>query len=81
MSKLVLKYIGEDDWGRNVYEDENGKIFKDTNCGMGTIALCTCGSFDGEPNMPIEYIKKYEGVEIEIIGNEEEPTEEENLII
>lgn len=79
MNKLVLKYIGEDDWSRTVYEDENGIIFKDTNCGMGTIALCTCGSFDGEPNTPIEYIEKYEGVEIEIVGDEEEPTKEEKF--
>lgn len=29
---LHLKYIGRDDWGRYVYEDENGKLWKNTDC-------------------------------------------------
>lgn len=78
MKKLVLKFIGVDSWSRPVYEDENGKLFKDTNCDSGEIALCTAyGGFEGEPDTPIEYIEKYRDMEIEIIGKDEEPTPEE----
>lgn len=80
METLILNYIGEDYWSRPVYKDENGILFKDVNCGSGKIALCTvCGDFEGEPNTPIEYIKKYQNVEIEIIGMEDEPTPEEKF--
>lgn len=80
MEKLVLNYIGEDYWSRPVYKDENGRLFKDVNCGSGKIALCTvCGDFEGEPNTHIENIKEYQDVEIEIIGMENEPTSEEKF--
>lgn len=26
-----LNYIGDDSWGRQVYKDENGKLWKDTD--------------------------------------------------
>lgn len=77
--KLVLNFIGVDDWSRPVYEDENGKMFKDTNCGDGNLALCTAYGFEGEPDTPIEYIEKYQDVEIEIIGEENEPTPDEKF--
>lgn len=78
MKKLVLTFIGVDNWNRPVYEDEGGKLFKDINCGMGEIALCTVyGGFDGEPDTPIVYIKKYQEVEIKIIEKDKEPTPEE----
>lgn len=80
MGKLVLNYIGEDYWSRPVYKDENGRLFKDVNCGSGKIELCTvCGDFEGEPNTHIENLEKYQGVEIEIIGMEDEPTSEEKF--
>ena len=79
MEKLTLNFLGIDSWSRPVYKDENGKLFKDINCDNGIIGLCTCGSFDGEPDTPIEYIKRYEGLEIEIIGREEEPTKEQKF--
>lgn len=70
MEKLILKFIGVDSWNRPVYKDRNGKLFKDTNLGRGKIALCTVyGGFEGEPDTPVEYIKKYQNVEIEIINN------------
>lgn len=77
--KLVLNFIGVDDWARPVYEDENGNMFKDVNCGEGKPALCTSYGFDGEPNTHIVNIEKYQDVEIEIIGEEDEPTQEEKF--
>lgn len=57
LSKKVLniKFIGIDNWDRPVYKDENGRILKDTNLGIGEIALCTSSnnSFYGEPDTPI----------------------------
>lgn len=77
MDKMILKFIGRDDWSRPVFEDENGNIFKDVNLGDGHLALCTAYDFYGEPNTSIENIEKYKNVEIEVIGMEDEPTMEE----
>lgn len=80
MEKLVLNFIGVDFWSQPVFEDENGQLFKDTNCGDGELALCTAyGGFEGEPDTPIHYIEKYQNVEIEVIGMEEKPTKEEKF--
>lgn len=79
MKKIVLNYIGEDSWNRPVFEDENKKIFKDTNLGSGQLALCTAHSFDGEPDIPIQYIGKYQNVRFVIAGMEAEPTKEEKF--
>lgn len=69
MAKLKLKFLGIDFWSRPVYEDQDGKLFKDVNCDNEPMNLCTVyGGFDGEPDTPIRYIKKYQNVEIEIIG-------------
>jgi len=77
MEKLVLNFIGVDSWNRPVFEDENEKLFKDTNCGDGKLELCTvCGGLDGEPDTPIHYIEKYQNIEIEVIGMEESTREE-----
>lgn len=80
MTKLVLNFVGKDDWSRVVYEDEGGKMFKDTSLGYGKPSLCTVyGGFEGEPDTPIQYIEKYKNVEIVLTGKEEEPTEEERF--
>lgn len=80
MEKLTLNYVGVDDWSRPVYKDEKGRLFKDVNCDEGKLALCTvCGGFDGEPDTPIEYIEKYQGADIEVIGKPEVPTPEERF--
>jgi hypothetical protein len=51
MEKLVLEFIGVDDWSRPVYKDANGKLFKDIECDDPPMVLCTvCGGFDGEPD-------------------------------
>ena len=78
MKKLQLKKFGKDKWSRMVYGDKAGNLFKDVSCGMGEPVFCTSyGGFDGEPDTPIEYIKKYENVEIEIVS--EFPNEEESI--
>lgn len=79
METIKINFLGEDDWGRPTFENEQGSIFKDINLGDGHLALCTAGSFDGEPCTPIEYIEKYKNVEFKIIGMEEQPTREERF--
>lgn len=60
MTKLELKFIGVDSWNRKVYEDINtNRLYKDTDCinnEMTIYSICTTNSFDGEPNIPLEYI-------------------------
>lgn len=57
-----LKFIGTDSWSRYVYEDENGRIWKHTDCcsprevciKRGDTLYSSCGnSFDGEPDCPM----------------------------
>ena len=64
---LHLHYIGTDSWGRYVYEDENGKVWKLLDCcsprevceQRGDIPCSSCGNaFDGEPDCSMAtYIK------------------------
>lgn len=78
MKKMILKFLGKDYWSRPVYQDETGRLFKDVNCDQAPIELCTvCGDFEGEPDTPITAIDRYRGVEIVIVGRENEPDEEE----
>ena len=51
-----LRFIGTDSWGRPVYQDESGEIWKDVNLGRGTPYLhCSVNNdFEGEPDMPIQ---------------------------
>ena len=64
---LLLRHKGRDSWERPVYEDETGKLWKDVepgaNCGP---KLCSAlyNAFDGEPDTPMEYMKKYEGTPV-----------------
>ena len=57
-----LHFIGVDGWGRPVYQDESGKLWKDVNLGDGEPYLhSSCDNeFEGEPDMPIS-------VEFEIV--------------
>lgn len=67
MKKLVLYYVGEDDFQRPVYENEN-KLFVDVEPRKDRQPeICTIlnNCFGGEPDIPIKYMKKYENVEIE----------------
>ena len=70
---LHLKYLGRDSWGRYVYQDENGKLWKNTDCcsprevceERDDILCSSCGNgFDGEPDchmaphIAVEYIRE-----------------------
>lgn len=51
-----LTYIGEDSWGRQVYKDENEKLWKDVdNREKWLRPLCSVvgNAFDGEPDSPM----------------------------
>lgn len=67
--KLVLTYIGIDNFSRPVYKNEEGKLFKDVDPRKHrNPEICTVyGGFEGEPDTPIIYISKYKDVEIEFI--------------
>ena len=56
---LHLKYIGKDSWSRYVYEDENGKLWKHTDCCSprecceergDTLCSAAGNDFEGEPD-------------------------------
>lgn len=64
---LLLRHKGRDSWDRPVYIDESGKLWKDVDpLPDGPPKLCTAlyNAFDGEPDTPMEYMKKYEGVPV-----------------
>lgn len=78
--RLVLAFLGMDDWNRPVYKDETGRIFKDINCDDYPLELCTVvGGFDGEADTPIRLIERYKDVEIVVTGRDNEPTKEEKF--
>lgn len=62
---LILTFLGIDDWNRPVYQDQNGRIWKnikhlarnEIDVENNIDGLCTVSgnSFDGEPEMPLEY--------------------------
>lgn len=60
MEILKLKLIGEDSWGRPIYKDQNGKLWKDVTLGSEFPSLYSSSrnDFDGEPDIPIrqEYL-------------------------
>ena len=59
---LHLRYIGKDSWSRYVYEDENGRLWKLTDCcsprevceqRRDTPVSSVNNAFDGEPDCPM----------------------------
>lgn len=59
---LLLRYKGRDRWSRPVYEDESGRLWKDTDPRPDKPAgLCTAmfNTFDGEPDTPLGIMKSY----------------------
>lgn len=51
--KKILTYIGDDAWGRQVYKDENNKLWKDVdNREQWLENLCSVvnNEFEGEPD-------------------------------
>lgn len=64
---LLLKHIGRDSWGRPVYEDESGRLWKDVEPRAGKVPkLCTAlyNNFDGEPDIPLEAMERYKDARI-----------------
>lgn len=69
MDKLVLKYVGNDSWDRPVYQN-NSVLFVDVDpLSYCQPKICTklYNSFDGEPDTPIQYMKKYKNMEVEFL--------------
>lgn len=59
---LLLRHKGRDSWDRPVYEDENGKLWKDVEPGINCKPkLCSAlyNAFDGEPDTPLEVMARY----------------------
>lgn len=57
-NELILHYIGQDDFACPIYEDQNGKIWKDIDLGEGdspSLYSVTGNSADGEPLYPIDH--------------------------
>lgn len=62
---LHLKFAGMDSWDRPVYEDDDGTLWKDVDPKAGMKPnLCTSvnNEFDGEPDMGMKYIERYQNV-------------------
>lgn len=54
----MLFYIGVDSWGRPVYSDEHGNLWKDINPRSRVppdICSVVGNEFEGEPNSSIKY--------------------------
>ena len=59
---LLLRHKGRDSWDRPVYEDENGKLWKDVEPrASDKPKLCSAlyNAFDGEPDTPLEVMERY----------------------
>ena len=58
MKEIELTFIGIDSWNRPVYEDQNGKLWKDVTLGSDTPELYSAcnNDFDDEPDLPIAKI-------------------------
>jgi len=55
--KKKLFYIGDDSWGRQVYKDENNKLWKDVDNRekwLKELYSVNNNSFDGEPDCPMK---------------------------
>lgn len=64
---LLLRHKGRDSWDRPVYIDEGGTLWKDVEPRLDRKPkLCTSlnNAFDGEPDIPMEYMAKYKDVPV-----------------
>lgn len=64
---MTLKFLGFDDWDRPVYQDEDGRLWKDVDPRKDRNPdLCTCvnNEFYGEPDTNMRYIDRYKDMEI-----------------
>ena len=65
--ELHLKYLGRDSWSRPVYEDDDGVLWKDIDprASMKADLHTSVGNeFDGEPDMGMSSLKKYQNVSV-----------------
>lgn len=68
MMNIKLEFLGMDSWSRPVYEDENGRLWKDVDPRKVSVPdLCTSmnNAFDGEPDTPMSVIKAYSEANVE----------------
>lgn len=65
----TLKFIGIDSWSRPVYEDENGKLWKNVSLKLNEqdgLYSANNNAFDGEPDCPMNNVTK-----VHFVGGEE----------
>lgn len=63
-SRLILTYIGEDDFSCPTYKDQNGKFWKDINLGSSnppSLYSVSLNELDGEPFYPINQEYSFTG--------------------
>ena len=68
--KITLKFLGMDSWGRPVYEDETGTLWKDVNpCRQSEPELRAAygNNFDGEPDVLMSGMKRYADAEAQFL--------------
>lgn len=53
METLQLKFKGNDDWDRKVYQDQKGRFYKTYEETPAAENLYTAADFYGEPSMPL----------------------------
>ena len=71
---LHLKFLGTDSHDRQVFEDQNGRLWKNTEIFTHRAArLCTVlnNAFDGEPDTPMSVMDAYKNVELVFLPKEE----------
>ena len=79
--KLTLTFMGYDDFNNPTYKTETGRLLKDLNDNIENPCLYTVSGndIDGEPKDTINNMEKYKGLEIVILGRENEPTKDEKF--
>ena len=79
--KLTLTFMGYDDFSNPTYKTETGRLLKDLNDNIENPCLYTVSGndIDGEPSAPISNMEKYKGLQIVILGREDEPTKDEKF--
>lgn len=77
MERLVMTYLGDDRLGLPVYQDSDGRLWKDVNGGEGNPNLyTTCGDVDGDPQVSMAKLDAYDEVEI-VFDDADRPTADE----
>ena len=79
--KLILTFIGYDDFSNPTYKTDTGRVLKDLNDNIERPDLYTVSynDIDGEPSTSICDIEKYKNLKVVILGRENEPTKDEKF--